>query len=72
LCTCKMISPLITLITFSDKEPSVRRALLQNVPSSETDMDATTVTEDLAMETETPETGSTTAEANSTEVTASS
>ncbi|XP_016942985.3 endoplasmic reticulum junction formation protein lunapark [Drosophila suzukii] len=56
----------------SDKEPSVRRALLQNVPSSETDMDATTVTEDLAMETETPETGSTTAEANSTEVTASS
>ncbi|XP_017066272.1 endoplasmic reticulum junction formation protein lunapark [Drosophila eugracilis] len=56
----------------SDKEPSARRALLQNVPSSEPDMDATTVTEDLAMETDTPETGSTAAEDSKAELAASS
>ncbi|EDW89370.1 endoplasmic reticulum junction formation protein lunapark [Drosophila yakuba] len=57
----------------SDKEPSVRRALLQNVPSGEVDKDSTTVTEDLAMETETIETGPVAADVVSTaEVAASS
>ncbi|XP_017044765.1 endoplasmic reticulum junction formation protein lunapark-A [Drosophila ficusphila] len=56
----------------SDKEQPVRRALLQEVPSKEADMDATTATEDLAMETETPETGSAAAEISKAEVAASS
>ncbi|EDV59501.1 endoplasmic reticulum junction formation protein lunapark [Drosophila erecta] len=56
----------------SDKEPSVRRALLQNVPSGDADMDATAQTEDLAMETETIETGSEAADVSTAEVAASS
>ncbi|XP_041565847.1 endoplasmic reticulum junction formation protein lunapark-B [Drosophila elegans] len=56
----------------SDKEPSVRRALLQDVPSSEADTEATNVTEDLAMETETSETVSAAGDVSMAEVAASS
>ncbi|EDW46960.1 endoplasmic reticulum junction formation protein lunapark [Drosophila sechellia] len=56
----------------SDKEPSARRALLQKVPSGGTDMDTTAVTEDLAMETETIETGPAAASISTAEVAASS
>uniref|UniRef100_A0A6P4F7Z6 Endoplasmic reticulum junction formation protein lunapark n=1 Tax=Drosophila rhopaloa TaxID=1041015 RepID=A0A6P4F7Z6_DRORH len=56
----------------SDKELSARRALLQDVPSSEADMDVATVTEDLAMETETSETVSAAANVSKAEVAASS
>lgn len=46
-----------SLNIFSDKEPSARRALLQDVPSSEAVSNATVVTEETVTESETTETG---------------
>ncbi|KAH8321304.1 hypothetical protein KR074_001103, partial [Drosophila pseudoananassae] len=58
----------------SDKEPSARRALLQDVPSSEADAEsnAAIVTEETATESEIPETGPVLADVSMAEVSASS
>lgn len=66
------IEYIVPLIYFLDKEPSARRALLQDVPSSEADRNATIVTEETVTESETTETGPVLADVSMAEVAASS